>query len=251
MHPLRNEFGSNALIVAVLLRSSEAGSHSAAAAQRFSASPSLAHTSARASARASASSWQGLAVIRSRSVPKRHGRIIDRLHINAVLCGQQIARHMHLSGSPRTGTMWVSLGMTGNVGTCFRVARPPPNIGEYGFDRCGSFLMSVASAIRRFQATDGSGGSSADGRRQSGRKDEAWRIERTASIRGRRPKPAATALLEHIDLPVNDIALAAIGPDLAPIYLWHHALVSRAIRARRPSRGFVRSCGRTSEYKQS
>jgi hypothetical protein len=38
MHPLRNEFGSNALIVAVLLRSSEAGSHSAAAAQRFSAS---------------------------------------------------------------------------------------------------------------------------------------------------------------------------------------------------------------------
>jgi hypothetical protein len=41
-------------------------------------------------------------------------------------------------------------------------------------------------------------------------------------------KPAATVLLEHIDLPVNDFALlAAIGPDLAPISLWHHALGSR------------------------
>jgi hypothetical protein len=66
IHPLRNDFGSIAVIAPVLLRSPEAGSYSAAAAQCFSASPSLAHTSTRASARASASAslWQGLAVIR-------------------------------------------------------------------------------------------------------------------------------------------------------------------------------------------
>ncbi len=68
IHPLRNYFGSNALIAAVLLQSPEGGSYSAAAAPGFSASPSLARTSTRASARASAcaSSWQGLGVIRSR-----------------------------------------------------------------------------------------------------------------------------------------------------------------------------------------
>lgn len=99
---------------------------------------------------------------------------------------------------------------------------------EYGFDPCGSFLMSLASPIRRSQVTDDTGSSSADGRRQSGRKDEAGAYERTASIRGCPPMPAATALLEHIDLPVNDFdLLAAIGPDPAEISPWHHALVSR------------------------
>src|SRR4030088_3160117 len=68
MPPLGNDFGSIAVIAAVLRQSPDAGSYSAAAAQCFSASPGLAHTSARASARASASaSWQGLGVIRSRS----------------------------------------------------------------------------------------------------------------------------------------------------------------------------------------
>src|ERR1700704_1938626 len=55
LHPLRNDFGSIAVIVAVLRQSLEAGRHSAAAAQRCGESPSLAHTSTRASARVSTS----------------------------------------------------------------------------------------------------------------------------------------------------------------------------------------------------
>jgi hypothetical protein len=47
MHPLCKCFGSVAVIASSLLRSSEAGSYSAAAAQCFSASPSLAHIHAR------------------------------------------------------------------------------------------------------------------------------------------------------------------------------------------------------------
>src|SRR5258705_8622434 len=44
-HPLCKCFASVAVIVPLLLRSSEAGRYSAAAAQCFSAGPSLAHTS--------------------------------------------------------------------------------------------------------------------------------------------------------------------------------------------------------------
>ena len=43
MHPLRHDFGSFAVIAPVLRQSPEAGSYSAAAAQYFSASPSLAY----------------------------------------------------------------------------------------------------------------------------------------------------------------------------------------------------------------
>jgi hypothetical protein len=59
IHPLRSDFGSIAVIAPVLRQSLEAGSYSAATAQRFGASPSLAHTSTSASARAftSASLW--------------------------------------------------------------------------------------------------------------------------------------------------------------------------------------------------
>jgi hypothetical protein len=67
IHRFANDFGSVAVIVAALLGSREAGSYSAAAAQRFSAIRILPrHPRASAIISASASSWQGLAVIRSR-----------------------------------------------------------------------------------------------------------------------------------------------------------------------------------------
>jgi hypothetical protein len=94
MPPLGNDLGSIAVIAAVLRQSPEAGSYSAAAAQCFSASPGLAHTSARAAAsireRVVAGAWRDPQPLHS----VRYGRIRDRLDVNAVLCEQQIARRL-------------------------------------------------------------------------------------------------------------------------------------------------------------
>ena len=43
-----------------------------------------------------------------------HGRVVDRLDIDAVLVEQQVARRLAVAGSPTiSGTMWVSVGITG------------------------------------------------------------------------------------------------------------------------------------------
>jgi hypothetical protein len=59
-------------------------------------------------------------VIRGRSVPERHRRIMDQLHKNAVLCEQQIARRL----TPfriRNQDMWASLDMRRSAGVEYGV----------------------------------------------------------------------------------------------------------------------------------
>src|SRR6267378_3612381 len=114
---------------------------------------------------------------------------------------------LHLSGSPtRTGTIWVSLGMTGSAAAL----------------SSGSFLMSFAFPIRRFQVTDGGGGSSADGRRQGGRKDESRRIGTHRVDQGAAPRNVSAHAAECL----GERAFQHVNPV-------HHAVALRYAGATR------------------
>ena len=73
---------------------------------------------------------------------------------------------LHFSGSPTsTGTMWVSLAITGR-----------PAAVSTALTRAGAVLMALALPARILQMPDRRGRGGADRRRQRGREDEAGRV---------------------------------------------------------------------------
>ena len=130
--------------------------------------PRRSHTSTSASARAID---QRIVVVRRRRDAQpfhaaRHGRIIDRLDVDAVLGEQQVARRFAL------------LRIADQHRHDVRVARHHRQAGgvEHGFHARGAVLVALALPARCFQMPDRRGRRGADRRRQRGGEYKAGRV---------------------------------------------------------------------------
>ena len=96
----------------------------------------------------------------------RHGRIVDRLDIDAVLGEQEVGRLLAF--------LRIADEHRHDVG----VARHYRQAGgvEHGLDARGALLVALALEARGLQMPDRRCGRSADRRRQRGREDEARRV---------------------------------------------------------------------------
>ena len=154
---------------------------------------------------------------------------------------------LHFSGSPTsTGTMWVSLGITGR-----------PRRVQHRLHARGAILVALALPVRSLEVADRRGRRGADRRRQRGREDEARRIgAHRVDQRGAARDIAAEAAerlgeraLDHVDAVHGAVALGRCrrraGRTCRPHALRRHRSWRRSARRDRRSRGSAR-CRRPS-----
>ena len=130
-------------------------------------SPSAVQTSTSAAARASiwASVWKRAGGDAQPLGAARHGRVVDRLDIDAVLLSRRSEAALQASASPTiTGTIWVGVSSSGQAGA--------------GQDRLGAghlALLLLALGGGCLEVADRGRGGGGDRRGQGGGEDEAGR----------------------------------------------------------------------------
>src|SRR5437899_13071491 len=94
--------------------------------------------------------------------PLRHGRIVDRLDVDAVLGEQQVAR------------LFAFVGLADEYWNDMRGARHDRQSGgvEHRLDTGGALLVALALEARSLEVPDGGGRCGADRGRQRGGKNE-------------------------------------------------------------------------------